>query len=96
MPLVQGKTPRYYMAVGHADNLAPRGLHHSGLHGDVRIPFAAHDPKPEMMAGGTIPGLPRIPHAADETRLMSPEHPPRATFTFSGKPRNSRLYYGGK
>jgi hypothetical protein len=96
VPLVQSKTPRYYMAVGHADNLAPRGLHSSGLHGDVRIPFAAHDPKPEMMASGTIPGLPKIPRAIDESRRMQPEHPPLEKFSFSGKPVSHRLYYQGK
>ena len=96
MPLIQPKKTRYYQAVGHVDNLAPNGLHSSGLNGDVRIPFAAHDPKPEMAAGGVIPGLPRVPHAADETRLMSPERPPMETFTFSGKPRTHKLFYSGK
>jgi len=103
MPLTQPRKPRYYLAVGHADNLAPRGLHSSGLsigNGDLRLPFAAHAPhdnaKPELLAGGTIPGLPKIPHVTTATRLEEPEHPPKSTFTFSGKPRMNRLYYSGR
>ena len=96
MPLIQPNKPRYYHGVGSAENLAPNGLHHSGLNGDVRIPFAAHDPKPEMAAGGIIPGLPREPELRGESRRMQPEHPPLEKFSFSGKPVSHRLFYSGK
>ena len=84
--MIKPKTPRYYLAVGSAENLAPNGLKHSGLAGDVRLPFAAHDP---AMADGGL-GIPRI------NRREAPEHIPKPNFSFSGKPINHRLYYTGK
>ena len=97
MPLIQPNKPRYYMGVGSSDNLGPRGLHHSGLHGDVRIPFAAHDPKPEMAAGGIIPGLPREPELREVNRDACNRNIPLwRNSPFSGKPVSHRLFYSGK
>ncbi len=92
MPLLHGRKPRYYQAVGSADNLAPNGLKHSGtvINQETRIPFAAHDPTPEPMANGSLPHFPK------ESRFMQPEKPPKETFSFSGRPISHAKYYSGK
>ncbi len=85
MPLQQppGK-PKYYQAVGQADNLhSPAAI----LNG-TRLPFAAHHPQapqPELMADGIYP-----------RRSMSPERPPAPRPSFSGRPVSHRLYYSGR
>lgn len=95
MPLQQtpGQRPRYYQAVGHAENLKG-GLHSpAAILDGTRLPFAAHDP---MKAEGALAHLEEQVGVPHPTRRMDPEKPPRETFSFSGKPISHRLFYQGK